>query len=454
MFLKKVDATKGPLVKLIFIYTVPIILSTILQHLFEVADKAVLGNMAGSVAVAAVGASGIVTSLIISAAVGLSTGTSIILARYIGQNHEKRIRETVDTSLLTAVGLGLAVAVVGFFVAPPFLTATKCPADCYEGALLYIRMYFAAAPASLLYNYGSAILRTLGDTQRPLIYIIIAGIVNVVLNVILCILLSQKVAAVAIATAVSQIISAILVLWRLCHFEGVAKVTLSKIRFRLSAFGQILRFGIPASISQLVLPLGNLQIATAINSFGVEAIAGNSAANSVHMVLAAFPNGFAVAATTFMGQNIGTGDVGRVKKSFWYLFSISVSIAAVLGVLTCLSGRFWLGLIVGREATIAVDYGMSRLLHVVPFLFISGANGIFSHALQAFGYPLFTSITNIAFNLGFRVLWMQLVYPKNPTFDTIMLCFTVSWILNMLLCAVFFAFVYWRYTRKGICKKI
>ena len=183
--LKKVDATKGPLLKLIFIYTIPLILSTILQNLFEVADKAVLGNMAGSVAVAAIGATGTVTSLIISGAVGLSTGTSIILARYIGQKNDEKIRTTIDTSLIAGVSLGLIVAVAGFFVAPLFLTATKCPAECYDGALIYMRIYLAAAPASLLYNYGSAILRTLGDTQRPLVYISIAGVVNVVLNVIL-----------------------------------------------------------------------------------------------------------------------------------------------------------------------------------------------------------------------------------------------------------------------------
>lgn len=451
---KKIDATKGHLVKLIFIYTIPIILSTILQNLFQVADKAVLGNMAGSNAVASIGATGTVTSLIISGAVGLSSGSAIILARYVGQGNAEKIRHTIHTSLITSVFLGLIVAAAGFYLAPIFLTATKCPAACYDGALIYMRIYLAAAPATLLYNYGSAILRTLGDTQRPLAYIGIAGIINVVLNVILCLILPQKVAAVAIATVVSKIISAGLVLWNLCHIEGELRLRLFHIRFASSAFAQILRFGIPAAISQLVLPLGNLQITTAINSFGVDAIAGSSAASSIHVVLAAITGGFGVAATTFIGQNLGAKNTERVKKSFWYLMGFSVLIAGTLGVLVYLSGEFWLGIILGSSATAAIAYGMMRLFYVVLFLFVSGANAILNHALQAFGYSLFTSITNIAFTLVFRVLWMQFVYPKSPKFETVMLCFTVSWILNMLLYAVFFSIVYFRYTRKGIYKKI
>jgi len=452
--MKKVDATNGNLTKLIFIYTIPLILSTILQNMFDLADKAILGNMAGSTAVAAVGASGIVTSLIISGAVGLSTGTSIILARYIGQQDDKKIRHTIDTSLITGASLGILVAAAAFIFAPTFLTATNCPADCYDGALIYIRIYLAAAPATLLYNYGSAILRTLGDTQKPLLYITIAGIVNVVLNVILCLILPQKVMAVAVATAVSKIVSAFLVIRRLCNLEGSARLCIPKIRFNFVSFTQILRFGIPAAITQLVFPIGNLQIVSAINSFGVDAIAGNSAAVSIHTIVSAFVGGFGIAATTFMGQNIGAKKTDRVKKSFWQLLGFNVVISGSLGALLYLSGRFWLSLILGFSAKTAIEFGMRRLFFVVLFVFISAANTVLSHALDAFGYPLFTSISNIAFTLLFRIFWMQLIYPLNPVFDTIMLCFTVSWILNLTLYAVFFTVIYRRYTIKGICKRI
>ncbi len=450
---KKVDATRGNLVKLIFVYTIPLILSTILQNFFSIADKAVLGNMAGSVAVAAIGTTTVVTLLIINGAVGLSTGTAIILARYIGQKDNEKIQKTIDTSFITGILLGAVVALAGVLFVPAFLTATGCPDECYRDAVIYTRIYLAAAPATLVYNYGSAILRTLGDTQRPLFYITAAGIVNVVLNVILCLVLPQKVLAVAIATAVSNILSAVLVLWRLSHLSEIS-FSVHKMRFHSGTFIQILRFGIPASISLLVLPLGNLQIVTAINSYGVDAVAGSSAATSVQTIAGAFSDGFSTAATTFIGQNIGAKNAARVKRSFWYLLGFNVLISGSLGVLLYFTGRFWLGIIVGSTAVAAIDYGMQRLFFVTLFSFIAAINATLSHALQAFGYPLFTSITNIAFTLGFRILWMQLVYPLFPMFSTVMLCFLVSWILNMLLYAVFFTIVYIRYSKTGKCKKI
>ena len=452
--MKKVDATQGSLVKLIFIYTIPLILSTILQSLFSIADKAVLGNMAGSTAVASIGATVTVTELIINGAVGLSTGTAIVLARFVGQKDEKKIRTTIDTSIIASLAFGIAVAVAGLILSPVFLTATNCPEECYGGALIYMRIYLAAAPATLLYNYGSAILRTLGDTKRPLAYITVAGVVNVVLNIILCFILQEKVAAVAIATVASKLISAILVFRRICKLDDSARVRIRKMRFDLSSFFRILRFGIPSSISKLVMPLGNLQIVSAINSFGSDAVAGFSAATSVNSIAMAFSSGFGAATTTFIGQNIGAQNVSRVKKSFWYFLLINLSITGALGVIMYLTGEIWIGIVVGADSVAAINYGMYRMLWVTLFMFINAINQVLTNALQAFGYPMLTSITNIAFTLGFRVIWMQFVYPLKPEFSTVMLCFTVSWILNMLFYAIFTAFVYRRYVKKGICKKI
>ena len=451
---KKVDATQGPLVKLIFSFAIPLILTTIAQDLFNITDKAVLGNMAGSAAVASIGATGTITQLIINGAVGLSTGTSIVLARFIGKKDEKNIRSTIDTALITSVIFGAIVAVAGVILAPFFLTATGCPQECYDGALIYIRIYISAAPFTLLYNYAEAILRTIGDTRRPLAYIITGGIVNVVLNVILCLILPQKVAAVAIATVASKVISALLATRRLCRLEGSARVSIPQMRFGWEAFKRIFRFGIPVSVSNMILPFANLQIVSAINSFGVDAVAGFSASSSAGSIIVAFSAGFGSATTTFMGQNIGAKNIDRVKRSFWYSAGFNVLISGALGALVFLSGRFWIGLIVGFDATASIEYGMVRMFYVTLFYFISSINRSFSGALQAFGYPFLTSVSNIVFTLGFRILWMQLIYPKMPTFAMINACFTVSWTLNMIFYGIFFAFVYTRYVKKGICKKI
>lgn len=452
---KKIDATQGSLIKLIFIYTIPLIVSAILQNMFHIADKAVLGNMAGPVAVASISATGTVTELIISGAVGLSVGTSIVLARLVGQKDKKRIRETIDTSLITSVSLGLVVAIVGFIFAPTFLAAVDCPAECYEGALLYMRIYLAAAPASLLYNYGSAILRAIGDTRRPLIYVCISGVFNVILNIVLCLVLQKnKVAAVAIATVSSNCISACLILRRLCHLDDSAKVTLSRMRFSLDALRCILRFGIPSTISSLVHPIGNLQIMTTVNSYGPEVMAGFTSSVSVDTIPRSFANSFGSATTTFIGQNLGANKTERVKKSFWYFLGINFLITGTIGVFLFFTGEFWISIIIGKVSKIAIEHAMIRMLHVTLFMFVYAINTVLLHAIQAFGYPTLITITNILFNLVFRVLWMQFIYPLKPEFATLPLCFTFSWILSMTFYAIFFFFVYRRYVKKGICKKI
>jgi Na+-driven multidrug efflux pump len=201
-------------------------------------------------------------------------------------------------------------------------------------------------------------------------------------------------------------------------------------------------------------PLANLQIITALNSYGVHAVAGWSAADSIQTIAAAFAGGFAMAATTFIGQNIGAQNKERVVRSFWYILISNVIISGAIGAFFYLSGRFWIGVIIGADATIAIDYGMERMFFVTLFTFVSAINQTLSHSLQAFGYPLFTSISNIAFTLGFRTVWMQFVYPRYQTFTNLMSCFLVSWLLNMTFYAIFFTFVYLRYTKKGICKKI
>ncbi len=451
---KQIDATQGPLLKLIFSFAIPIVLTTLAQNLFNIADKAVLGNMAGSTAVASIGATSTIVSLIINGAVGLSTGASIVLARFVGQKNEKEIRATIDTALLTGIFLGVIVAVLGNLFAPIFLTATGCIPECYEGALLYIRIYISGAPFTLFYNYGAAILRTLGDTRRPLFYIISGGLINVVLNIVLCFILPQKVAAVAIATIVSKIISSVLVARRLVCLEDSAKVSVKQMRFSRKAFERILRFGIPVSISHVILPLANLQIVSAINSFGVAAVAGNSAAVSVNTVVSAFVSGFGSATTTFMGQNIGAKKPERVKRSFWYSACVNVLISGSLGVVLCLTGKFWLSLILGAGETAAIEYGMIRMVFVTLFMFLNAINKTLSGGLQAFGYPFLTSTTNVVFTLGFRIVWMQVIYPQVQSFKMLILCFTVSWLLNMVFYVSFFAVIYWRYVKKGICKKV
>ena len=247
--LKNIDATEGPILKKILIYAIPLILGTLIQTLFNAVDMVVLGNMADSTSVAAVGATTAITSLLINSFIGLSGGAKNILARFFGSKDGERIKRTADTSMIMALVIGVFIALVCFFMSPLFLKWTKCPEECYDGALLYIRCYSLGAPAVMLYNFGSSILSASGDTKRPLYYIFASGSLNVILNIILCLILPVKVLAVAIATLASQVVSAALVIARLCKMEGFGRLELHKLTFCKRSMLQILRFGLPMALT-------------------------------------------------------------------------------------------------------------------------------------------------------------------------------------------------------------
>jgi len=445
---KRIDATQGPLFKSILLYAFPLILSTLIQHCFNSVDLIVLGQLTeNSNATAAVGATSAITSLLVNTFVGIASGAKIILARQFGAKDEKAIRKTANTVLLTAVGLGILIAAFGIPFAPNFLDITKCDPACTDDARIYLCIYIAAAPAILLYNFGSAILTSSGDSSRPMLYIILGGAVNVVLNIILCLILPQKVAAVAIATVASQVVSAALVLRRLCTMDGLGRINLRKLRFHFREFRKILAQGIPLALSTALYPLANLQIQSAINGIGPSAMAGNSAATQIEGLSGATINGPLSSTTTvFMGQNIGAHKPDRIKKSFWYCLAISVAACGVIGVLVYLSGEFWLSFFLPTDPK-AIEYGMIRMFYVALFYAIAAANGVLSHGIQAFGHASYSAIASICCVFGFRMIWMWTVFPQfegtEYAFDMLMMCFLVSW--TILLLFNIFGFFFFRY---------
>lgn len=437
---QKIDATTGKLMKAIVLYAVPLILGTLVQNCFNAIDLIVLGNMADSNAVASVGATSTIVSLLVNSFIGIVGGSKIILAHLFGARNSAQIKKTVDTAMLTAVGLGIIVAVIGVPLAPKILQITNCPEDCFAGAVEYMRIYVAAAPAILLYNFGSAVLTSSGDSQRPLYYIIISGLVNAVLNIVLCLILPQKVVAVAVSTAVSQLVGALLVIQRLCRMEGDGKIVLQRLRFDSGALKQIMIQGIPLAINSAIYPFANLQIQSAINTFGVSAIAGNSACGTLEGVPGAFSGSFASTATVFIGQNLGAGKKKRAKKSFLYCLVTSCAVGIVFGVCIYLTGRFWLSFFLPNDP-VGIDYGMIRMFYVLLFYPVACANGVLSAAIQTHGYAVYTSICTIVCVCGFRLIWMWFLYPLFESFAMLMACFLVSWLL-LLGCNIVGYFIF------------
>jgi putative MATE family efflux protein len=457
MFLSKksVDATKGAIFPLVIAYAVPLIISTLVQSLFHAVDIAVLGTMASVTAVASVGATSAITALVVQTFVGLATGTKLIIARQIGMKDTESIRKTVNTSLLLALFLGLFIAVFGCILAPTFMQWVNCPTDCFKGAVLYIRVYFCGAPAILLYNYGSAVLTSSGDTQRPLYYIIAGGLLNVVLNVILCLILPEKVMAVALSTVASQLLGAILVIRRLCVMDGDCKLDIHDIHFNFGALGKILRYGLPIAFSTMIYPLSNLQIQSAINSFDPilgTATAGSSASGTIESIPSAFATAFGATATVFVGQNLGANKPDRVRQSFWIPTLLGVVSTGIIGFAMYLSGEFWLSILLKNDP-VAISYGMIRMFYLTLFYFVVAANNSLSHTIQAYGYPAASTVISIVGVLIFRIIWMAAVYPFYQTFDNLMLCFLVSWLTILAANILTISIIMIRF-KKGIYKKL
>ncbi len=449
---KKVDATKGSIINSLLIYTIPLILSTLMQDMFNTIDMIVLARMADSAAYASVGSTSSITSLIVNTFFGLSVGVKIMLSRYYGAGNEIGAKKTVSTAVISSFVLGIIIAVVGIIFAPVFVSLTNTPAECVQGATLYIRLYVGVAPAIMVYNFGSAILRSLGDSQRPLYYIIFCGLLNVVLNVILCFVLEQKVAAVAIATAASHILGAILVLIRLTKLEGIGRIEFWKLEWDTTTFGKILRYGFPVALANSLFPIANLQIQTAVNSFGVSAMAGSAAATTIEKVPSAFASGFGASTVAFLGQNIGAQKPDRVRKSFFSCFTIGTLATGFVGVLLYLSADFWLS-IIQPDDMLAVEYAKIKMFYILLFYFFGGITNILSGGLAAFGYTVLNSITSVVSVLGLRTLWMIFVYPRYETFHVLMACYLVSYIVRAALYIMFFLIVYKRY-QKGKYSKV
>lgn len=449
---QKVDATRGPLIPLIISFVIPLILTTMLQQLFNAVDIAVLGNMADTTAVASVGATSTIIHLMIDAFVGISSGAKIVLSRLFGKDDKQELKRTIDTSLIVAVAFGIIIAVAGFFLAPVFLNVTECPPECIDSATLYIRIYVMAAPAILLYNYGSAILTSSGDSRRPLYYAIASGLLNVSLNIVLCFLLKEKVAAVAIATAASQVLAATLMILRLRRLEGVLKVRLTKLRFHFHAFSQLMRFGVPLALQTLVYPLANLQIATAINSYGPVCMAGNSAANTMHQLTASFRTAFGTATATFMGQNLGAEKPERVRASLFHNIWMCLALCLPISFLEWALGPLWLQIFLGQD-TAAIEFAMIRVAILNSYTFFLLMNTVLGNAIQAFGYPVFSTVNAVAWVLGFRIFWMAVIYPRYTSYGSLITCFGVSYIPTFVCNAVIISVLYLRY-RKGKYKRL
>lgn len=436
MLLKRrtIDATQGPILKNFITFAIPIAIGGIIQTLFNAADMAVLGNMASSVAVAAVGATANIISFLVNTFIGLSGGTQVVLAHACGEKNPRKINRTVNTALIMAAVLGVALMFVGLFCADWFLDLTKCPKDCFDGASLYMKIYFFGVPAILIYNYGAAIIRVSGDSQRPLYYLIASGALNVVLNLVLCIIMSEKVAAVAIATVVSQLLGAVLVMHRLITIDSDCRFNIKHLSFDFVSFRKMMLVGIPCALNSSLYSISNLQIQSAINGFGSAATAGNVAATNFEGAVASFTSAVATTSLTFIGQNIGAKKPDRIKRILVIGCIIGFAVGFVLGYGILAFGKELMTIFVGND-TLAIEAGFIRMKNLLSLYCVAAVSGVLGSAIQAFGYAFITMLNSVFSVLILRVVWMSFIFPYFNTLENLYFCYFVSWTLNFILIA-------------------
>ena len=439
---RTLDMTQGPVFSQVLFFALPIMLSSILQLLFNAADTIVVGRFAGSEALAAVGSVGSLNNLIISLFIGLSVGANVLVARFTGSREYKNVSETVHTAVLLSLVGGVVLTLVGVTLARPLLHLMGSPDDVIDLAVLYVRILFLGMPVQMLYNFCAAVLRAIGDTKRPLYFLTIAGVINVILNLIFVIVFHMSVAGVALATIISQAVSAWLVMHSLMLMDGPTKLYLRRLHFNPRMLRGIIRIGLPAGIQSSVFSLSNVVIQSSVNSFGSVVIAGNAASSNIGSFIYQAMNTFQQAITCFAGQNIGAHKPRRILASMNACMVWAVAFGVGLGAFSCVFGEALLGFYSSDPAVIAA--GMERQIIVCAPYFLCGMMDVMTGVLRGVGYSLLPMIVSILGACAFRILWVMTVFAARPTLACLMVSYPVSWALTFAVLVIIFRVVWKR----------
>ena len=429
----EIDMTNGPLLSKVIQFAIPLALSSMLQLLFNAADVIVVGKFAGSTALAAVGSTGALVNLLVNVFMGVSIGANVMVARARGAGDYKAVHETVHCAMLISVILGAIVAVLGFCVSGFALTLMGSPADVKPLATLYLKIYFLGMPANLVYNFGAAILRAIGDTKRPLYILTVAGVANVLLNLVLVIVFHMSVAGVAIATVFSQVISAVLVVLCLLHADGAYKLYPNDLRIHKDKLIGMIRIGLPAGIQGSLFSISNVIIQSTVNSFGSIVVAGNAAAANLEGFVYVCMNSLYQSAITFTSQNLGAGKFDRIRHTFRLCTLMVMVVGAILGVGLYLGGPWLLKIYASgtpEEIEQIIHFGMTRLSYVSFTYMLCGMMDVSCGALRGLGKGMVPMAVSLLGACAFRILWVYTVFAVQPTLPCLYISYPVSWVIT------------------------
>lgn len=427
---KTADLTTGALLPKIILFSLPLAASGILQLLFNAADVVVVGRFAGSQALAAVGSTTSLVNLLVNMFVGMSVGSNVVTARALGAHDDTAVKNTVHTSVVLSIIGGLLLAVIGVCFSRPLLELMGSPADVIDLAALYLRIFFLGMPVNMLYNFGAALLRSVGDTKRPLYCLAFSGCINVALNLVFVIFFHMSVAGVALATIISQAVSAVLVVRLLLKEEGALKLDLKALRLHPAALAQIMRIGIPAGLQGTVFSLSNVVIQSSINTFGSVVIAGNSAASSIEGFVYVGMNAFQQACVTFTSQNFGARKYQNIRKVLFYCSACVVTVGTVLGVGATAAGPLLCGIYSSDAAVVAA--GVHRLSIICQLYCMCGLMDVLSGAIRGIGYSVMPMVVSLLGSCALRLVWVATIFRMVGTIDSLYISYPISWALTTL----------------------
>lgn len=426
----EIDMTSGPLIPKILAFSIPLMLSGILQLLFNAADIIVVGQFTSAQAMAAVGSTSSLNNLIVNIFVGLSIGSNVLMARFYGAHNKEGTHTLVHTSILLSLIAGLFLVVLGVALANPLLTLMGTPDDVIDQSVLYMRIVFLGMPALLTYDFGAGILRAIGDTKRPLLYLLISGIINVCLNLFFVIVFGMGVAGVAIATVVSQYVSAFLVIRSMMKTSSSYKLRIKDLRMEKDMLLQILRIGLPAGIQSALFNISNVLIQSSINSFGSIAMAGNTAASNIEGFVYTSMNAVYQASINFTSQNVGAHNTKRITPVLLSCLMIVSIVGISLSTIVEVFDSELLG-IYSSDPTV-ISYGISRLHVVCMTYFLCGLMDTACGSIRGLGYSMAPTIVSLTGACGLRILWICTAFQIDRTLFTLYLSYPVSWLVTFI----------------------
>lgn len=423
-----IDMLNGSLLDKIIMFALPLAASSVLQQLFNSIDMAVVGQFAGKEALAAVGSNSSVISLVVTLFVGISVGANYVVANYIGSKDEQGIKKAVSTTAAVSMVSGILLLYLGITLARPILEAIDTPADVIDLSTLYLQLYFAGIPFIMIFNFGSAILRGMGDTKRPLYCLLASGLINAILNIILVVGFDMGVAGVGIATLVANAINAIIIIQILRHERDPYRLILNDVKFHTKEMKTMLQIGIPAGIQGMVFAIANVTIQSSVNSFGSSAMSGSAAAlnyeHFCYFIIAAFSS----AAVTFMGQNMAAGKTYRCRRIFFHTMWLCVVSCAAFNIFFTWQEPFFIG-IFNTEPEVH-KFAYIRMELVLLPQFIASSYEVASGALRGLGYSTLPAALTVVGTCVLRLCWVHMVVPSHHEFQWLMAVYPISWVVT------------------------